>query len=67
MAITTGYTNNVNVVSIGVQHNVTLYTDRPTTPGAGDGHTKTNQTMAGTPEWSDGELYSAPGSGSFNP
>ena len=65
--INPGYINRTNIISIGISHNVNLYTDRPLVPGDGKRGDLLNRTNIGHQIWDSAEVYTAPGSGSFNP
>lgn len=67
MSLNPEFKNQVNVIAIGVQHNVQLYTDRPLTPGDGNKNALLDYTTTGSGvELKDSAVYSPPGSG-FNP
>jgi hypothetical protein len=66
VAINPEYKNQINTVAIGNQHNVQLYTDRPLTPGDGTKNDLLNYTITGS-GIGERDVYSDPGSGSFNP
>jgi len=67
MPLSSEHKNQINVVAIGVQKNVQLYTDRPLTPGDGNKNAMLDFTNTGSGvELRDGAVYSPPGSG-FNP
>jgi len=70
------FVNRVNLIAVGQSHNAALYTDgRALSSGIAGGlapdgapaRSKVNQTFTGPELPERSEVYSLPGSGSFNP